>query len=1335
MSSKKARRELLRVLVLAALLSTPYMGAAAVEYPLTGDTIEGTHDLQGKYSLFDFTSDQKVTATGDVTVTSKWPGGEVSVGEGIIFDGGFKEDSAKENLDLNMDGHSLSIDAEPDILYIERDNVNVNIHDADKIEMTAHSGAIMGVWGTSGNSISLQAKNDIRLAQADSDSWSSYITVDGDNQLKLAAGHDIVLQSNVSGPMLSIGENSKAEMNASNNITFDKSDITSWDEGFLKIDAGKDITFNEANIEVWRNGELQMTAGNDIKVNGEGVAGMDLDGGGTLQMEAGQITFDKADIEAKEEATLEMNSNKDITFDNGNIDIQSGAKIQINAGNDIKLDNTNVNVQDEAALKMDAGKDITFNKTNVSVQEGGNLTIDNVNNIVFNKTNDESDSPSLYVDDNGEATLHAKKDILFNRDQDGTFIGFGSSGTAAVTAEDGNIIFHENQVSNSPAIKVIFGGNLQMKAQTIKGNMQRLVEAAGNAEPEFSLKAQNIEWVAQGKEVEPVGLFDDASMVVAVDGNFVFDADSTLKLSSEIRPTLVHASNSDVTLSAGDLIYLHNAGSDYRYWSQANLWADSGNIDLTTDGTISVDNKGSVAAQAVGWAKINFNGNTIMPEAGIGVRSEDGGKINFNKNTVMSNVGIGAWAQTDFPYEGEETSEMDFNGLQTIDQAENRPVANFNNDNIVMRQADIDDWEETDDESGYEEDYKSKITFNGPMTILQAKNGAVARLDSDIVFNDALKIKAEDNAFYTKWAGRIQSLTEGVDKVIIGNMRAHNGQIDVLFDTPDSSFTGFTELREIKKHYFYGEEDSEGDEGTCPLNPAPGGCGDEADEEIVDEGTCPIDPEPGDCGGEDYGGCEDPVVDEGSHINITLRNGAFWDVTGDSTLTKLDNDSLVNMTDGTRSGTSITAKNLSGTGTIRMDLDWTSNGGAKEKTEHSDYIVATESATGTQAIVSDPATMHLDAMGRDDRLYFATLTNSDAVFTSPITQQNVTKGSLYDYTIGITSETTTDTTDAAETMADRAADTTTDWFFGTIGYTESPAVETGRINSNIVYDLATDVDTLNKRMGDVRQMNTDPDGWWARTTYTHQDRDSYSGHSNRFELGKDFVTSRDDGSVVHQGAVFTYLRSSDSFDNGNGKYKRYSGALYHTWLGNSGQYVDVVGRMGKVMGNSHTFLFNGTQSDSSFGTWYQQASVETGKTYDLEDGWYFEPQAQLQYTHMNSKSYTSSDGIHHDLDSVNSFIGRLGFRLGQRINDKTSWYVKGDILHEFSGDGGIMLTSANGLERIDYNRDGKDTWYDLGAGLTAELSPASSLWFEFERKFSGTYSNDWEFNGGISWKF
>ena len=1228
MSSKKARRELLRALVLAALLSTPYMGAGAEDipeepYPIKGNTISREHNLQGKESLFDFNSDdvdvvdQKVTATDDVSVVSKWKENGTNT-KYIFYADIFHSIST---LDLDMKDHSLSVDSDPAIFYVQGWDTQLNIHDADTIEATSHYGNIVYNSGN-GNALSLQAANDIRLTQAEQKDSGASITVGSGSKLTLDAGHDIVLQNYGIYNTVGVGNGAEAQMKAGHDITLDKgSGIHMWSEGSLQMDAGNDITFNEAGIDMWS------------------------------------------------ESTLDMDAVKDITFDKAQAAVQNGATVQIDAGHD----------------------------------------------IVFHKTNAESDSSSLYVDADAVATLHAKNDILFNRDQDGTFIElnysdqWGKRGPAAATiTADGNIIFHEEQAGNSSAIYVNNGPTLQIEAQAIKGNTQRLAEATWNAD--LSLKAKGIEWVAKEPDGESTGLEDDTNMVYSASGSKInFDADNAVTLSTAIAPTLIFADyGGDVRMHAGKSIYLHNAGNDagytdyytddgddyyneyyynYDYKYQSTLWTNSGIIGLTTDGVISVDNKGSIAALSEYDGVINFNGNTIIPEAGIGAKSENRGHINFNGDTVISNVDIGAWAET------------------------NREDA---------------------------EEEKSTITFNGDLLIDQAKTGAVAQYDSDIIFNKGLKIQAEDNAFYAESAGRIQTLTEGVDKIIIGNMRAYNGQIDALFDTADSSFTGFTELREIKKVYSYdGDEEDNPDNGTCPLEPGPGDCDDVEypDEEIVDEGTCPIDPEPGDCGGEDYGGCEEPVVDEGSHINITLRNGAFWDVTGDSTLTKLENDSFVNMTDGTRSGTSITAKNLSGTGTIRMDLDWTSNGGAKEKTEHSDYIVATESATGTQAIVSDPATMHLDAMGRDDRLYFATLTNSDAVFTSPITQQNVTKGSLYDYTIGITSETTT-TTDAADMMADRAAaDTTTDWFFGTIGYTESPVVETGRINSNIIYDLTTDVDTLNKRMGDVRNMNTDPDGWWARTTYTHQDRDSYSGHSNRFELGKDFVTTRDDGSTVHQGAVFTYLRSSDSFDNGNGKYKRYSGALYHTWLGNNGQYVDVIGRMGKVMGNSHTFLINGTQSDSSFGTWYQQASVETGKTYDLDDGWYFEPQAQLQYTHMNSKSYTSSDGIHHDLDSVNSFIGRLGFRLGQRINDKTSWYVKGDILHEFSGDGGIQLTSANGLERIDYNRDGKDTWYDLGAGLTAELSPASSVWFEFERKFSGTYSNNWELNGGISWKF
>ena len=1091
---------------------------AAADYPITGDTISGNHDLQEQYNLFNLDGNQKVTATSDVTVVSS--GTEIE-NKAAIIDG---RNNSGSSLDLNMDGHSLSIESYPYTFYMTSSNHKIDVHDADTISVKAIGRPIMYMPVGSGNEINLQANKDILLTQVKDDFDSPSMSVKGDNTLSLKAGNDIVLHNDVKSNILTV-------------------------------------------------------------------------------------------------------SNK--------------ADLQIEAGHD----------------------------------------------VVFNRVSAEPYIPNLYVERNANATVNAGNDIIFNRVKNATPIGLRTNATVNLKAK-GNIIFHEEQASNPVAINMESDADFQMEAQTISGNMQRMTMVAGGSN--FNLKADDLQWGAPvGQSVEAVAPKNDpmlTSMISAGRSSTVkLDLGNSAKLANEITGTLLYTNFGSLTMNAGDSIYLHNTGykSDDKFQSLIRL--QGGTIDLTAGEGILLDNKGAIAVLSEYYGEVNFNGKTAINGAGIGAFAPGGGIINFNGNTVMSQVGTGASAS--------ESGTINFNG------------------NTVMSQVDIGALTETDSDPWAEE--LTKINFEDDVVIDQAETGVSASYNSDIVFNKGLSIDAKDNAFYTESAGRIQALATGEDKVIKGNMQALNGQIDVLLDTEKSSFTGATELQKIEKVYSWDDEEYEDDDIIYD---------DEEDWDDEDDG-------------DDW---EMPYVEETPTINLTLKNGAVWNVTGDSTLTNLENDSFVNLSNTDRTGTSLTAQTLSGTGTMVMDLDWNSNGGAKEKTDNSDYLNVTESATGTQALVTDKASMHLDAMGVDDRLYFATLTNSDAVFTSPITQRNVQKGHLYDYIIGINSETTatTDTSDTAETVADRAAvDTTTDWFFGTIGYTESPIVETGRINSQIMYDLVTDVDTLNKRMGDVRHMNTDPDGWWARTTYTHQDRDSYSGHSNRFELGKDFVMTRSDGSTVHQGTVFTYLRSTDSFADGNGKYNRYSGALYHTWLGNDGRYVDFVGRIGKVMGNSHTFLVNGDQSDSSFGTWYQQASVETGRNYDLKDGWYFEPQAQLQYTHMNSKSYTSSDGINHDLDSVNSFIGRLGFRLGQNINEKTSWYVKGDILHEFSGDGGIMLTSSNGLERINYSRDGKDTWYDLGAGLTTELSPASSLWFEFERKFSGTYSNDWEFNGGIAWKF
>ena len=129
-------------------------------------------------------------------------------------------------------------------------------------------------------------------------------------------------------------------------------------------------------------------------------------------------------------------------------------------------------------------------------------------------------------------------------------------------------------------------------------------------------------------------------------------------------------------------------------------------------------------------------------------------------------------------------------------------------------------------------------------------------------------------------------------------------------------------------------------------------------------------------------------------------------------------------------------------------------------------------------------------------------------------------------------------------------------------------------------------------------------------------------------------------------------------------------------------------------GEGTTRLFDGDESKSSFGTWYQQASVEWGRKKALNNQWYIEPQSQLQYTHINGYDFRTSDGIRQDFDSMNSLIGRLGFRLGKDLDAYTSWYFKADILHEFAGNRTFDLSSVDGLERLRFDKTDHDTWYE-----------------------------------------
>ena len=574
-------------------------------------------------------------------------------------------------------------------------------------------------------------------------------------------------------------------------------------------------------------------------------------------------------------------------------------------------------------------------------------------------------------------------------------------------------------------------------------------------------------------------------------------------------------------------------------------------------------------------------------------------------------------------------------------------------------------------------DNGGSITFEGPV-VMKTGNGAVAANGGTILFNGPLTLHSTDEALRAVDGSSFDFKGSDRDQYIEGDVvAADGGIISIDLEKAGSYLTGATSVS---------------DDTAVSLDSD--SSGQHQDRAAVSDGT--------------------------GTLNLTLGNGTVWNVTGDSSLTNLTNNGIVNMSGSNRTGQQVTAKTLFGEGTLVMDLDWLSNQGTKGVTANSDYLKVTDNATGTQALVSDPTVMNLDKMGVNDRLYVAALNNSDAVLTSSIQQRNVYKGHLYDYLIGLTHETTGDTTD---------------WYFGSVDKVESNVVPAAMVQNRTLFDMATNMDTLNKRLGEARYADGENSGMWARWTYRHLGRDSYDGHSNRFELGWDTVKQGDDDSTLRQGLSFSYLRSQSSFTEGQGKYKGYTGSFYRTWLGQNGHYLDVVGRIGRLNAEGTARLINGDESKSSFGTWYQQASVEWGRKKVLNDSWYVEPQGQLQYTHINGTNYRTSDGIHQDFDSSHSLIGRLGFRLGKDIDAHKSWYFKADILHEFAGNRTFDLTSFDGLERIHYDKTNHDTWYDVGAGITAKLSNDRSLWLEFERNFNGSYDNEWELNAGMTWRF
>ena len=290
--------------------------------------------------------------------------------------------------------------------------------------------------------------------------------------------------------------------------------------------------------------------------------------------------------------------------------------------------------------------------------------------------------------------------------------------------------------------------------------------------------------------------------------------------------------------------------------------------------------------------------------------------------------------------------------------------------------------------------------------------------------------------------------------------------------------------------------------------------------------------------------------------------------------------------------------------------------------------------------------------------------------------------------------------------------------------------------SKVNYSNAVYMDRLNKRMGEARFLEGD-DGLWVRLRHDRIGKsDAFRSKNTMFEIGYDWKDEAQKDGTHYRGFAFDYMRGTADYTNvlGEGDVRR-AGLWYHdTWMGDKGHYTDYVVKYGRLSNDFDIYgRTTGEKISGDYDNDVWSVSAEYGRKKDLGNDWYIEPQAQLQYAYVTDASYTTSQGTKVSLDSIDSLIGRAGFRLGRDTDEANTVYFKADILHEFLGGQSIRAMDSTGTLSTTYENEG--TWYDVGFGFSHRMSKDKYMFLDVEKLFGNDNEDTYQVNIGLNMAF
>lgn len=485
----------------------------------------------------------------------------------------------------------------------------------------------------------------------------------------------------------------------------------------------------------------------------------------------------------------------------------------------------------------------------------------------------------------------------------------------------------------------------------------------------------------------------------------------------------------------------------------------------------------------------------------------------------------------------------------------------------------------------------------------------------------------------------------------------------------------------------------------------------------------------------------------GGTINLNLDNGT-WKTQGKSFVTSIDLKNNGNII-FTEEGTSVDIKKLNGdgNGTFGMTVN------AINKSE-GNMLYVQESNGGIYNVALQNSNLEDIKIG--ERIRFATIGNNAKTNNLGFKVLDIKERGIRDINFKVEKEefdkndseneiynggqTSSDKKPGNDYVVDNYKDGE-NWYLtrnssGNINDIGTAIMEAAKSNyANAVY-----MDNLNKRLGDMSFADGES-GLWVRMRNDKVGEDNhYKLHNYMTQIGYDKSYSMENG-IEHRGIAFEYGKGDMKYKElkGNTDTDKYILTLYKTKVRDNKVYTDYTLRGGAI---SNDFTVYGRETGAKVTGKYKNmvlgAGTEVGKRYELDKNWYIEPQAQLQYTYINSTDYTTNQMTKVDLDEIHSLIGRAGIKLGHdsyKGNKKDNTvYVKADINHEFLGEQNVKAKDETG--RLDKMYKNNETWVEIGIGASKKITPDLNVYADVEKQLGSNKDNkNWQVNVGFRYKF